>query len=151
MYSCLPLNVIIIAALMFYYVMLRTFFLNYLGMRKLKLSVHRQNEVRKKYSCLYKVRIPRHAVTILKVSVPVSKLSFRVSLPLPVYMYLNMPVSSLALLRRRTTESQVLPHGTCMYVCVYVHMYVFTYVCVHVHYVHIVCVRYVFDPNNGTK
>ena len=127
MYSCLPLNVIIIAALMFYYVMLRTYFLNYLGMRKLKLSVHRQNEVRKKYSCLYKVRIPRHAVTILKVSVPVSKLSFRVSLPLPVYMYLNMPVSSLALLRRRTTESQVLPHGT--YVCLCVCTYVCIYIC----------------------
>ena len=37
-------------------------------MGKLRLSVHRKNEQRKKYGGLYRVRVPRDIVSIMPVS-----------------------------------------------------------------------------------
>ena len=78
-------------------------------MGKFRLSVHRKNEVRKKYGCLYRVRIPLHAVSVFTVSIPIDKLSFRISLPRS--LYLDAPVSSLQMLQNRILAGRVLPSG----------------------------------------
>lgn len=73
------------------------------------------------------MKIPRDAVSILRVSVPLDKLSFRVSLPLPLYF--DTPAQSLAMLKKRILDGQLLPRGmyvhvhecvtcVCMYGCV---------------------------------
>jgi len=78
-------------------------------MGKFRLSVHRKNEVRKKYGCLYWVRIPRDAVSVLKVSIPLDKMSFRVSLPL--HLYSAASVTSVSALRNRIQGMKSLPRG----------------------------------------
>ena len=85
-------------------------------MGKLRLSVHRKNEVRKKYGCFYRVRIPRNIISIMTVSIPLQLLPLTVSLPLSTFS--SSPVSSLPILRKRTIETKLLPQGTVyMYVC----------------------------------
>ena len=74
-----------------------------------------KNEVRKKYSCLHKVKIPCNAVSILKVSVPLDKLSVPVSVPL--FLYLDAPLPSLAVLQKRIIDGHILPNG------IYVHLH----------------------------
>ena len=44
-------------------------------MGKLRLSVHRKNEQRKKYGVLYRARVPRDIVSIMPVSIPLDVLN----------------------------------------------------------------------------
>ena len=71
-------------------------------MGKLRLSVHRKNEQRKKYGVLYRVRVPRDIVSIMPVSIPLDVLPYRVSLPLSSFS--ASPVCSISTLRKRTLE-----------------------------------------------
>ena len=48
-------------------------------MGKLRLSVHRKNEQRKKYGVLYRVHVPRDIVSIMPVSIPLDVLPYRAS------------------------------------------------------------------------
>lgn len=78
-------------------------------MGKLRLSVHRKNEMRKKYG-FYPVRIPLNkGISVLKVSVPLDILSFEVSLPLSAY--LESPARCLPTLQSRIAAAQILPQG----------------------------------------
>ena len=77
-------------------------------MGKLRLSVHRKNEMRKKYG-FYPVRIPLKAISVLTVSVPLNVLSFEVSLPLSAY--LESPSRSLPTLQSRIAAAKILPQG----------------------------------------
>ena len=78
-------------------------------MGKLRLSVHRKSEIRKKYNCFYRIRIPRDSVSILHVSIPLAVLPFRVSLPL--HFFSTSPVVSLPILRKRIHDLKILPQG----------------------------------------
>ena len=78
-------------------------------MGKLRLSVHRKNEQRKKYGVLYRVRVPRDIVSIMPVSIPLDVLPYRVSLPLSSFS--ASPVCSISTLRKRTFEMKLLPQG----------------------------------------
>ena len=78
-------------------------------MGKLRLSVHRKNEQRKKYGGLYRLRVPRDIVSIMPVSIPLDILPCRVSLPLSLFS--ATPVSSLSTLWKRTLEMKLLPQG----------------------------------------
>ena len=53
-------------------------------MGKLKLSVQRKNERRRKYG-IYPVRILRDNVDIMRVSIPLQALSYILSLPISAY------------------------------------------------------------------
>ena len=77
-------------------------------MGKLRLSVHRKNEKRKKYG-FFPVRIPLNAVSVLKVSVPLEVLSFEVSLPLSAFS--ASPASSLSTLQSRIKAAGILLEG----------------------------------------
>ena len=55
--------------------------INWKEMGKLKLSVQRKNERRRKYG-VYPVRILRDNVDIMRVSIPLQALSYKLSLPL---------------------------------------------------------------------
>lgn len=77
--------------------------------RKLRLSIHRKNEKRKKYG-FFPVRIPlSEALSILTVSVSLDQLPLKVSLPLKTYE--DLPSSSLATLHSRLAVSKILPQG----------------------------------------
>ena len=78
-------------------------------MGKLRLSVHRKNEVRKKYGCLYRIRIPRQVVSVMNVSIPLDLIPLKVSLPLSFFS--ATMVSSLSTLRMRTLDLKFLPQG----------------------------------------
>ena len=91
-------------------------------MGKLRLSVHRKNEMRKKYG-FYPVRIPLKAISVLTVSVPLNVLSFEVSLPLSAY--LESPSTSLPTLQSRIAAAKIFPQG--MYFihdCLHIQLYI---------------------------
>ena len=90
-------------------------------MGKLRLSVHRKNEMRKKYG-FYPVRIPLKAISVLTVSVPLNVLSFEVSLPLSAY--LESPARSLPTLQSRISAAKILPQGIIYstWLCIYLTM-----------------------------
>ena len=78
-------------------------------MGKLRLSVHRKNERRKKYG-YYPVRIPlSSALSVMTVSVPLDKLSYCISLPLTAFT--AVPVESISALQTRITSAGILPQG----------------------------------------
>ena len=93
--------------------------LMFFRMGKLRLSVHRKNEMRKKYG-FYPVRIPLKAISVLTVSVPLNVLSFEVSLPLSAYI--ESPARSLPILQCRIASAKILPQG----------MYFTMHDCVHI-------------------
>ena len=75
--------------------------------RKFRLSVHRKNEERKKYSIAsLPVSIPLEKVSVYRVSIP---LSFNVSLPLSVYA--SAPAPSIQHLKSRLEVTHTLPQG----------------------------------------
>ena len=76
-----------------------------MGRRKLKLSVSRKNEERKKWE-FYVVRIPLRAISVFPVSIP---LSFPISLPLKVYKEASAP--SISVLRDRILSRSSLSQG----------------------------------------
>lgn len=76
--------------------------------RRLRLSVHRKNEKRKKYG-FFPVRIPLESVSMLTVSIPLHQLSLRVSLPLRIFE--DSTPTSLTALYSRLAASNVLPQG----------------------------------------
>ena len=79
-------------------------------MGKLRLSVHRNNEVHQRYDCMrYHVRIRRSAVSVMTVSIPLESLPFRVSLPLSLIA--TFPAISLSVLQLRIRNHKVLPPG----------------------------------------
>ena len=86
------------------------------SMGKLRLSVHRKNEQRKKYGGLYRVRIHvyRDIVSVMPVSISLAVLTYKVSLPLSAFS--ASPVSSLSTLRKRTLEMKLLPQGRELYI-----------------------------------
>ncbi len=78
-------------------------------MGKLRLSVHRKNEKRKKYG-FFPVRIPLNdEISVLKVSVPLDLLSFEVSLPLSAFS--ESPTRTLSSLQSRIAAARILPDG----------------------------------------
>ena len=80
-------------------------------MGKLRLSVHRKNERRRKYG-FYPVRIPlSNALSVLTVSLPLDKLSYTLSLPLSAFT--ASPVESVTTLKTRITSAGILPQGCC--------------------------------------
>lgn len=78
--------------------------------RKFRLSVHRKNEERKKYtSANLTVSIPLKNVSLCQNSIP---LSFNVSFPISVYA--NAPVPTIHSLKSRLEVAHALPQGTCL-------------------------------------
>lgn len=82
--------------------------------RKLRLSVHRKNEERKKYAVTsLPVSIPLEKVSVYKVSIP---LRFNISLPLSVYA--SAPAPSIQHLKSRLEVTHTLPQGTHLLYCI---------------------------------
>ena len=80
-------------------------FLSY-RMGKLRLSVHRKNELRKKYGGLCRIQVPRNIVNIMTVSIPLDILTFRVSLPRSLFSATPAsPLSTLVCERGGTHEN----------------------------------------------
>ena len=78
-------------------------------MGKLRLSVHRKNERRRRYG-FYRVRIPlSDAISVLTVSLPLDKLCYSLSLPLSAYT--SSPLESVSTLQARITSAGILPQG----------------------------------------
>ena len=82
------------------------------GHRKLRLC-NTKNYERKKYPKKLLVSIPRDDVSVLPVSVPLSLLSFQVSLPLSAYTVLSAP--TLEILYDRMHQLGNIPEGS--YLC----------------------------------
>ena len=77
-------------------------------MGKLKLSVQRKNERRRKYG-IYPVRILRDNVDIMRVSIPLQALSYILSLPISAYH--ESLAGSLQALQERIVTSNLLSQG----------------------------------------
>ena len=78
-------------------------------MGKQRLSVHRKNELRKKYG-FFRVRIPLlESISVLKVTIPLELLSFKISLPLTAFS--GSQASSLTILQSRLNLSGIIPQG----------------------------------------
>lgn len=80
------------------------------GHRKLRLCSKKHYETKKYFPKQLLVSIPKRTVNILKVSLPINLVNFRLSLPLSVYT--DLPVTSLDILHRRLKQSGVIPQGT---------------------------------------
>lgn len=79
------------------------------GHRKLRLCSKKNYERRKYFPKKLLVSVPRRAVCILKVSLPLNLVSFRVSLPLSAYS--DSPVASVDVLYDRMVHLKALPQG----------------------------------------
>lgn len=79
-----------------------------MGYRKLRLSVYRKNEERRKYSAkTLVVSIPLSALSVMRVSIPLSTL--------PLTAYSHLPAPSLQCLGTWIGSAQVLPQGVHLY------------------------------------
>ena len=90
------------------------------GHRKLRLCSKKHYETKKYFPKKLIVSIPKRTVTILKVSLPVDLVSFRLSLPLSAYT--NAPVSSLDILHHRLKQSGLIPQGVYLrnvFICIH--------------------------------
>ena len=79
------------------------------GHRKLKLCSRKNYEKKKYIPKKLLVSISRRNVYILKVSLPINSVSFRVSLPLSAYS--DSPVASVDILHNRMIHLGVVPQG----------------------------------------
>lgn len=79
------------------------------GHRKLRLCSNKYYEKRKYFPKMLLVSIPRRTISVLKVSIPMDMLPFRVSLPLSVYKELAVP--SLEVLHGRVQRLDTLDEG----------------------------------------
>ena len=89
------------------------------GHRKLRLCSNKYYEKKKYWPKLLTVSIPRKAVSILRVSIPLNLLSLHVSLPISAYT--GCPISSLEVLYHRLQCLGTILNGM---VCI-VHMTLF--------------------------
>ena len=79
------------------------------GHRKLRLCSKKHYEKKKYFPKTLPVSIPRRTVCILKVSLPINLVSFRVSLPLSAYS--DSPVKSVDILHNRMIHLRTVPQG----------------------------------------
>ena len=79
------------------------------GHRKLRLCSRKNYEKKKYFPKKLLVSIPRRTVCVLKVSLPINLVSFRVSLPLSAYS--DSPVKSVDILHNRMIHLRTVPQG----------------------------------------
>jgi len=78
------------------------------GKRKLRLC-NTKNYERKKYAKKLTVSIPRDSVSVLPVSIPISLVSFQVSLP--VSAFTSLPALTVEILHDRIRQLSAVPEG----------------------------------------
>ena len=80
------------------------------GHRKLRLCSNKHYEKKKYFPKKLLVSIPRRHLTILKVSIPIEHLSFKVSIPMSTY--LKLPIPSLEIMQSRIQRLGILSEGS---------------------------------------
>ena len=83
------------------------------GHRKLQLCSNKHYEKKKYFPKKLLVSIPRRHLTILKVSIPIEHLSFKISIPMSTF---KLPIPSLEIMQSRIQHLGILSEGI-SYLC----------------------------------